>query len=27
LLHWQPEVSLADGIARTAEWIRATEDL
>jgi UDP-glucose 4-epimerase len=26
LLHWQPEVSLADGIARTAEWIRATVD-
>jgi UDP-glucose 4-epimerase len=26
LLHWQPEVSLSDGIARTLEWIRATVD-
>lgn len=26
LLHWQPEVSLLEGIARTAEWIRATVD-
>jgi UDP-glucose 4-epimerase len=22
LLHWQPETTLAEGIARTAEWIR-----
>lgn len=26
LLHWQPEVSLLDGIARTAEWIKTTVD-
>jgi len=26
LLRWQPEVSLPDGIARTAEWIKATVD-
>ena len=26
LLHWQPEVSLSEGIARTAEWIKATVD-
>jgi UDP-glucose 4-epimerase len=26
LLHWQPEVSLSDGIARTAEWIQAMLD-
>lgn len=26
LLHWQPEVSLADGIVRTAEWIKAMVD-
>lgn len=26
LLYWQPEVSLSEGIARTAEWIRATVD-
>ncbi len=26
LLHWQPEVLLSDGIARTLEWIRTTVD-
>jgi UDP-glucose 4-epimerase len=26
LLHWQPEVSLSEGIARTVEWIKATVD-
>ncbi len=26
LLNWQPEISLSEGIARTAEWIRATMD-
>jgi UDP-glucose 4-epimerase len=26
LLHWQPEISLSEGIARTVEWIRATVD-
>jgi nucleoside-diphosphate-sugar epimerase len=26
LLHWQPEVSLSEGIALTAEWIKATLD-
>jgi UDP-glucose 4-epimerase len=26
LLHWQPEVTLSEGIARTVEWIRAAVD-
>ena len=25
-LHWQPDVSLSEGIARTLEWIKATVD-
>ena len=26
ILHWRPEVPLSEGIARTAEWIKATVD-
>jgi UDP-glucose 4-epimerase len=27
ILHWRPQVSLSDGIARTAGWIKTTVDL